>query len=87
MVRTTGTVLTVLALSALPVMAAELSPWLGSPDQSPFQLDSITMIAVPLAADPMSTGSLTKPPCQSEGCVKLISPAKTKAAAGSAPQK
>ncbi len=87
MVRTTGTVLTVLVLSAAPVLAAELSPWLGSTDQTPFQLDPTTMVAVTFAADPLSTGSLSKLSCLSKGCANVINPARITTAAGGAPQK
>jgi hypothetical protein len=48
--------------------AAELSPWMGSDDQAPFQLDPNTMVAVTFAADPLHTGSTTSALCESTGC-------------------
>ncbi len=57
----------VLLLSPV-VNAAELSPWLGSQEQAPFQLDPNTMVAVTFAADPLYTGSTAAAPCQPTGC-------------------
>jgi hypothetical protein len=55
-------------LSGHPASATELSPWMGSDDQSSFQLDPETMIASTLTSDPLQTGSLTKADCQPMGC-------------------
>jgi hypothetical protein len=69
MIKSTGAVLLISsAFLALPVAAAELSPWMGSTDQSPFQLDPVTKVAVTFAADPLQTGSLSALPCKSVGC-------------------
>ena len=40
-------------LSGTTAMASELTPWFGSVDQTPFQLDPNTMVAVTFAADPL----------------------------------
>jgi hypothetical protein len=66
MIRSTA--LAAALLLGQPASATELSPWMGSDDQSPFQLDPVTMVAVTFAADPLQTGSLTKAPCQPMGC-------------------
>jgi hypothetical protein len=83
--------LCVMALSTLPTAkAAELSPWLGSADQLPFQLDPQTMLAVTFAADPLQTGSLgrTAQPdlCLPTGCVESRKTAKSSPAAIGVPQ-
>lgn len=74
-------------LSGSPAMAAELTPWLGSADQSPFKVDPNTMVAVTFAADPSRTGSLSTAPCPTKGCVPTIGAAKSGPVAGSVPQK
>jgi hypothetical protein len=51
--------------------AAELSPWFGSEDQTPFQLDPVTMVAVTFAADPLQTGSTDKIICLPPGCIPV----------------
>lgn len=48
--------------------ADQLSPWLGSADQTPFQLDPVTMVAVTFAADPLHTGTVKPAPCPQAGC-------------------
>jgi hypothetical protein len=58
----------VILSTATPALASELSPWLGSADQIPFQLDPTTMVAVTFAADPLQTGSLSKPSCLAAHC-------------------
>ncbi len=73
-------------LASPSVSAAELSPWLGSTDQSPFQLDPHTMVAVTFAADPLQTGSTTKLPCQAEGCTAHPKAAKPPVTAAGTPQ-
>jgi hypothetical protein len=55
--------------------AAELSPWFGSNDQTPFQLDPDSMAAVNPAADVLQTGSVDKAPCPTTGCIHLPEPA------------
>jgi hypothetical protein len=57
--------------------AAELSPWLGSDGQAPFQLDPNTMVAVTFAADPLQTGSTSKRNCNLETCTLPPLTAKT----------
>jgi hypothetical protein len=66
--------------------AAELSPWFGSGDQSPFQLDPITMVAVTFAADPLATGSKDKAPCLAAGCLPLPKTAKDETVETGVPQ-
>jgi hypothetical protein len=62
--------LVLFAICFAPTMAgaAELSPWLGNDGQAPFQLDPHTMVAVTFAADPLQTGSTTKPHCNLQTC-------------------
>jgi hypothetical protein len=72
---------------ATPVMAGEPSPWLGSGDQTPFQLDPVTMVAVTTAGDPLQTGSLSFVPCLPESCANTGIPASNATATGSDPQK
>lgn len=74
-------------LSGSPAMAAELTPWLGSADQTPFQLDPNTMVAVTFAADPSQTGSLSAAPCPPKGCVHAMGAAKSTSVATGVPQK
>jgi hypothetical protein len=69
-----------------PAMATQLSPWLGSADQTPFQLDPTTMVAVTFAADPLQTGSMSKAPCHTEGCVPAPKTASDGAVVDGAPQ-
>ena len=76
-----------LALFSAPALATDVSPWLGSTDQQPFQLDTNTMMAVKSDADPMQTGSLSRPFCKSETCVEAPKPATKSAVSGGAPQK
>jgi len=58
--------------------AAELSPWLGSAEQAPFQLDTDTMIAVSTVNDPLQTGSLSSiDKCDAVGCKKPVQAATT----------
>jgi hypothetical protein len=88
MTRTIRMMFTALSLTAaMPVMAAEPSPWLGSIDQTPFQLDPVTMVAVTTAGDPLQTGSLSHSPCLPKSCVTTPVPASNATATGSAPQK
>jgi hypothetical protein len=61
-------VLGLVVFLATAASAAEPSPWLGSDEQAPFQLDPITMVAVTFAADPLHTGSTTSAPCKPTGC-------------------
>jgi hypothetical protein len=76
-----------LALSCQAGHAVELSPWMGSADQTPFQLDPITMVAVTYAgADPMQTGSTGAVLCRPQGCAAVQKPAMASVAAGRAPQ-
>lgn len=73
---------------ALPMAAAaaELSPWLGSDGQAPFQLDPVTKVAVTYAADPLYTGTLSKPACLAKGCEVGPNAATTMSTTGSAPK-
>ncbi len=81
-------VLTAMALLiATPALASELSPWFGSTDQTAFQLDPNTMVAVTFAADPLQTGSLSKPGCVTQGCATAARPAINQSASGGVPQK
>jgi hypothetical protein len=70
--------------------AAELSPWMGSDEQAPFQLDPNTMVAVTFAADPLHTGSISTAPCkpetESSGCIQPSKTAKTPPADSGTPQ-
>lgn len=66
--------------------ATELSPWLGSADQVPFQLDPVTMVAVTFAADPLHTGSTGKTTCGSPHCILGTKPAMETGKAAMAPQ-
>jgi hypothetical protein len=61
---------TLLATVAIPVhvIAAEPSPWFGSSEQVPFQLDASTKVAVTFAADPLQTGATSEAPCLPGGC-------------------
>jgi hypothetical protein len=77
---------TAIVLLVQPASATELSPWMGSDDQSPFQLDPVTMVAVTFAADPLQTGSLTKAPCQPTGCTLAPKPAIEIPTASGSPQ-
>ena len=79
--------LAMLALSSTASQAVELSPWMGSEDQIPFQLDPTTMVAVTFAADPLQTGSIRKRACPKQGCVLATKPAKGPVAAEITPQK
>ena len=87
----TGTIhMTLVAFSlclASPAMAADPSPWLGSTDQMPFQLDPVTMVAVTTAGDPLETGSLSAKPCLPESCATAPKSATKAVATGSTPQK
>jgi hypothetical protein len=74
-------------LMPLPAMAAELSPWLGSADQTPYQLDPHTMVAVTFASDPLQTGSLSKVVCDPLSCTATPTSANRAPAVGGAPQK
>jgi hypothetical protein len=67
-------------------VAAEPSPWLGSDEQAPFQLDPNTMVAVTFAADPLHTGSTTKAPCDLAGCTLPPKTAITPPADSGSPQ-
>jgi hypothetical protein len=75
-------------LCLLPVSAhaAELSPWLGSVDQTAFQLDPHTMVAVTFAADPLHTGSLKPQSCTVEGCTPTSDAAMNSSTATTAPK-
>jgi hypothetical protein len=74
-----------LVLHTAAVGAAELSPWMGSADQIPFQLDPVTMVAVTFAAaDPLQTGSTGA--CPPRGCTVQPKPAMASEAAIRAPQ-
>jgi hypothetical protein len=67
--------------------AAELSPWMGSADQTAFQLDPVTMVAVTFAtADPLQTGSTGKRICGPHSCVAAPMPAMASDAVSRAPQ-
>lgn len=66
--------------------ASELSPWLGSDDQAPFQLDPNTMVAVTFAADPLHTGSTVAALCEPAGCALHPKAAKDETAANGTPQ-
>jgi hypothetical protein len=70
------TIVTFLAVPAISY-AAELSPWMGNDGQVPFQLDPNTMVAVTFAADPLQTGSISKPKCNLETCLLPNKTAKT----------
>jgi hypothetical protein len=76
-----------MGLLSAPATATELSPWLGSNDQTPFQLDANTMLAVTAETDALSTGSLATLACVSKGCVQLVKPATNGVVSGGAPQK
>jgi hypothetical protein len=80
-----GTLAFALAAAAA-AQAAELSPWLGSEDQIPFQLDPVTMVAVTFAADPLQTGSVSKAPCLPETCLTGTNTATEASNAIGAPQ-
>jgi hypothetical protein len=75
-----------LTLTVPPTHAAELSPWLGSADQIPFQLDPVTMVAVTFAADPLQTGSTGKWTCGAPHCILTAKPAMGSGKAVMAPQ-
>jgi hypothetical protein len=75
-----------LAFTVPAVHAAELSPWLGSADQIPFQLDPVTMVAVTFAADPLQTGSTGKSTCGPPHCILTAKPAMEIGKAVIAPQ-
>jgi hypothetical protein len=84
---------TTLAAAAISVFAGsaahatELSPWMGSADQVPFQLDPATMVAVTFAAaDPLQTGTTAKLACATPHCITPPEPAKDESKAGRAPQ-
>ena len=70
----------------LPTQAAELSPWMGSNEQTPFQLDPNTMVAVTFAADPLQTGSTSKLPCDPKTCATDMKAARSLKAARGTPQ-
>jgi hypothetical protein len=74
-------------LFSAPVLAKDVSPWFGSTDQQPFQLDTNTMMAVKSDADPMQTGSLSQLDCLPETCAQAPKPAKEGMVSGGAPQK
>ncbi len=76
-----------LALFLAPALANDVSPWFGSSNQQPFQLDTNTMMAVKSDADPMQTGSFSRPFCLSETCAEAPKPATKCAVSGGAPQK
>jgi hypothetical protein len=75
-------------LVAMPTAAsaAELSPWLGSDDQTPFQLDPNTMIAVTFAADPLHTGTLASATCLPDSCEIMSKAATRPTSTSSAPK-
>jgi hypothetical protein len=81
-------VLMLLAAIAVPgsAQAAELSPWLGSADQLPFQLDPTTMVAVTFAGDPLQTGTTAKAPCPPATCLTGADTARTWGRAADLPQ-
>ena len=88
MIGTIRMMLAAFALSvAMPVLAAEPSPWLGSPGQTPFQLDPVTMVAVTTAGDPLQTGSVSPAPCVPKSCATTPKTVSDAAATGSTPQK
>lgn len=74
------------SLFAPAAAAAELAPWMGSADQTPFQLDPVTMVAVTFAADPLHTGSIPKAPCPRQGCENVPNAATSTATTGGAPK-
>jgi hypothetical protein len=76
-----------LALFSGPALATNISPWFGSTDQQPFQLDTNTMMAVKSDADPMQTGSLSQPDCLPKTCAEAPKPAIKGGVSGGAPQK
>jgi hypothetical protein len=71
-----------LAVLANPALADEKSPWFGSADQQPFQLEISETVTVSSAVDHLQTGSL----CQPEACAQPSAPAKSGTAAGGSPQ-
>jgi hypothetical protein len=76
-----------LALLSAPALANDVSPWFGSTDQQPFQLDTNTMMAVKSDTDQMQTGSLSLPDCPSKTCAQAPKPATKGVVSGGAPQK
>ncbi len=88
MTRTTRIMLMAFSLNmSTAVIAAEPSPWLGSADQSPFQLDPATMLAITGSGDALQTGSLSQVACLPTGCITSPDPASNDTASGKAPQK
>jgi hypothetical protein len=87
----TGTIRVIFAVLSLvsggPAMAAELTPWFGSADQTAFQLDPNTMVAVTFAADPLQTGSLSTAQCPSKGCAPTPDAARDRPLVAGVPQK
>ena len=76
-----------LALFSAPALATDVSPWFGSTDQQPFQLDTNTMMAVKSDADRIQTGSLSRPDCLSKTCALAPKTAIKNVVSGGAPQK
>jgi hypothetical protein len=84
MIRTVA--LACLLAAPFPAIAAELSPWFGSQDQTPFQLDPVTMVSVTFAADPLQTGSTDKIKCLPPGCIPVPGAATNEPVGAGVPQ-
>jgi hypothetical protein len=71
-----------ICLVGSPAAAAEMSPWFGSADQQPFQIETTGEVDVSHNTDLMQTGSL----CPSKTCAEPTNTAKRDAVGGDAPQ-